>query len=471
MAAVACGTKAMSLFKRTLVLSPGAAPRGAGTPPRGCPLPPAAWPSKDRPRGEGVCGRLRSPAVAGRPPQPRSSPSASPTAVCLLCPQDSLSSSLKTCYKYLNQTSRSFAAVIQALDGEMRHAVCIFYLVLRALDTLEDDMTISIERKVPLLHNFHSYLYEPDWRFTESKEKDRQVLEDFPTISLEFRNLAEKYQTVIVDICRKMGFGMAEFLDKRVMSEREWDKYCHYVAGLVGIGLSRLFSASELEDPLIGEDTELANSMGLFLQKTNIIRDYLEDQREGREFWPQEAWSKYVNKLGDFAKPENMDLAVQCLNELIASTLHHIPDVITYLSRLRNQSIFNFCAIPQVMAIATLAACYNNQQVFKGVVKIRKGQAVTLMMDATNMPAVKAIIHQYMEEIYHRIPNSDPCSTKTRQIISTIRSQNLPNCQLICRSHYSPIYLSFVMLLAALSWQYLSTLSQVTEDYVQTGER
>ncbi|XP_028350044.1 squalene synthase isoform X1 [Physeter macrocephalus] len=185
MAAVACGTKAMSLFKRTLVLSPGAAPRGAGTPPRGCPLPPAAWPSKDRPRGEGVCGRLRSPAAAGRPPQPQphSSPSASPTAMCLLCPQDSLSSSLKTCYKYLNQTSRSFAAVIQALDGEMRHAVCIFYLVLRALDTLEDDMTISVERKVPLLHNFHSYLYEPDWRFTESKEKDRQVLEDFPTVA------------------------------------------------------------------------------------------------------------------------------------------------------------------------------------------------------------------------------------------------------------------------------------------------
>ncbi|XP_017907319.1 PREDICTED: squalene synthase isoform X1 [Capra hircus] len=470
MAAVACSTKAMSLFKRTLVLSPGAAPRGAGTPSRGCPLPPAAWPSKDRPRGEGVCGRLRSSAVAGRSPQPHSSTSASPTAVCLLSPQDSLSSSLKTCYKYLNQTSRSFAAVIQALDGEMRHAVCIFYLVLRALDTLEDDMTISIERKVPLLHNFHSYLYEPDWRFTESKEKDRQVLEDFPTISLEFRNLAKKYQTVIVDVCQKMGFGMAEFLDKRVTSEREWDKYCHYVAGLVGIGLSRLFSASELEDPLIGEDTERANSMGLFLQKTNIIRDYLEDQREGREFWPQETWSKYVKKLGDFAKPENIDFAVQCLNELITNALHHIPDVITYLSRLRNQSIFNFCAIPQVMAIATLAACYNNQQVFKGVVKIRKGQAVTLMMDATNMPAVKAIIHQYMEEIYHRIPTSDPCSTKTRQIISTIRTQNLPNCQLVSRSHYSPIYLSFVMLLAALSWQYLSTLSQVTEDYVQTGE-
>lgn len=60
------------------------------------------------------------------------------------------------------------------------------------------------------------------------------------------------------------------------------------MAGLVGVGLSKLFSASKLEDPEVGQDTELANSMGLFLQKTNIIRDYLEDTQEGRAFWPQE---------------------------------------------------------------------------------------------------------------------------------------------------------------------------------------
>lgn len=73
-------------------------------------------------------------------------------------------------------------------------------------------------------------------------------------------------------------------------------QYCHYVAGLVGIGLSQLFSASKLEDPEVGQDTELANSMGLFLQKTNIIRDYLEDTQEGRAFWPQEVrlWCEHV---------------------------------------------------------------------------------------------------------------------------------------------------------------------------------
>lgn len=43
-------------------------------------------------------------------------------------------------------------------------------------------------------------------------------------ISLEFRNLAEKYQTVIADICQKMGCGMAEFVDKHVTSKQDWDK-------------------------------------------------------------------------------------------------------------------------------------------------------------------------------------------------------------------------------------------------------
>lgn len=63
-----------------------------------------------------------------------------------------------------------------------RHAVCIFYLVLRALDTVEDDMSIPLDKKVPMLNDFHTFLYQDDWRFTESREKDRQVLEDFPTV-------------------------------------------------------------------------------------------------------------------------------------------------------------------------------------------------------------------------------------------------------------------------------------------------
>jgi len=52
------------------------------------------------------------------------------------------------------------------------------------------------------------------------------------------------------------------------------------VAGIVGFGLSRLFSASQWERPDMAEQDALSNHMGLFLQKTNIIRDYLEDISE-----------------------------------------------------------------------------------------------------------------------------------------------------------------------------------------------
>lgn len=47
-------------------------------------------------------------------------------------------------------------------------------------------------------------------------------------------------------------------------------------------------------------------SMGLFLQKTNIIRDYLEDYVDGRAFWPQDVWKKHskTGQLGEFALPQ-----------------------------------------------------------------------------------------------------------------------------------------------------------------------
>ncbi len=54
----------------------------------------------------------------------------------------------------------SFAVVIQRLPTELRDAVCLFYLVLRALDTVEDDMAVPVATKVPLLRVFHEKIYD-----------------------------------------------------------------------------------------------------------------------------------------------------------------------------------------------------------------------------------------------------------------------------------------------------------------------
>ena len=61
-----------------------------------------------------------------------------------------------------------------------------------------------------------------------------------------------------------------------------------------------------------------------------------------------QAWSQYADELTDFKLEENRVQAVHCLNHLITNALSHVPDVLKYMSRIRNQSVFNFCAIPQV---------------------------------------------------------------------------------------------------------------------------
>lgn len=89
--------------------------------------------------------------------------------------------------------------------------------------------------------------------------------------------------------------------------------------------MSQLFAISGLEEAHIGDNHQLANNMGLFLQKTNIIRDYLEDSLQNREFWPKEVRenNKYQflykclkNICKKFKIPTAFGLALQILPNL-----------------------------------------------------------------------------------------------------------------------------------------------------------
>ena len=68
------------------------------------------------------------------------------------------------------------------------------------------------------------------------------------------------------------------------------------------------------------------------------------------------------------------------LNEVIINALNHIPACLEFLECLENQQIFRFCAIPQLMAIATLQELYDNPKVLHQNVKIRKGKTAKYFM-------------------------------------------------------------------------------------------
>jgi len=212
-----------------------------------------------------------------------------------------------------------------------------------------------------------------------------RLMQRFATVVDAFLALDPAFQQVIADITRRMGEGMAEFIAERdeVRTVDEYDLYCHYVAGLVGVGLSQLFAACGLEDPRLGARSyePLSNHMGLFLQKANIIRDYLEDIMEEpapRMFWPRDVWGKYARDLADLKEPQNRPQALGALDDLVTDALRHLPYCVTYLKNLQNRDVFRFCAIPQVMALGTYSMCYDNGRVFEGVVKMRRGETATV---------------------------------------------------------------------------------------------
>ncbi|KAK6121489.1 hypothetical protein DH2020_044768 [Rehmannia glutinosa] len=332
------------------------------------------------------------------------------------------------CYTMLHKVSRSFGLVIQQLDTDLRDAVILKGVAnfssscMQYLDRWcrEDDTSIATEVKVPILMAFHRHIYDREWHFSCGTKEYKVLMDEFHHVSTAFLELGSGYQEAIEDITMRMGAGMAKFICKEVETVDDYDEYCHYVAGLVGLGLSKLFHASGKEDLL---SDSLSNSMGLFLQKTNIIRDYLEDINEipkSRMFWPRQIWSKYVNKLEDLKYEENSVKAVQCLNDMVTNALAHVEDCLKYMSALRDPANFRFCAIPQIMAIGTLALCYNNVEVFRGVVKMRRGLTAKVIDQTKTMSDVYGAFYDFSLMLKSKVDESDPNARKTKDSLETI---------------------------------------------------
>ena len=124
-------------------------------------------------------------------------------------------SDLVFCDRILGLVSRSFAAVIRQLPAEMVLDVLLFYLVLRALDTIEDDMEAFKDDEAAKCRHLtafaDSYLGDEAWSLDGVGEgAERELLQRFGAVSRLFNRLPAESREVIRDITRRMGAGMAE---------------------------------------------------------------------------------------------------------------------------------------------------------------------------------------------------------------------------------------------------------------------
>ena len=190
-----------------------------------------------------------------------------------------------------------------------------------------------------------------------------------------------RYQNIIIGTALKMGNGMADYAHKaattgsiRIETVAEYDQYCHYAGGLAVQGLSHIFSASGMESRT---QLELSNSVGLFIQKTDIIGDYREDVDQQRYFWPREIWGREEYGFKEMTEmyktdPDTMRRATYVQSAMALDALQHVIDVLDFLRLVKNQSLFNASAIMAVMTIADLGLFFMNKEIFQRKIEVRK---------------------------------------------------------------------------------------------------
>ena len=174
--------------------------------------------------------------------------------------------------------------------------------------------------------------------------------------------------------------------------------------------------------------------MGLFLQKTNIIRDYLEDicvEPAPRMFWPAEIWGRYAASLDEFKEKGAAPAALACLNHMVTDAMRHALPALTYMERVTDPRVFRFCAIPQLMAAATLSLCYDNHGVFEGVVKMRRGETTVVLLRTRTMEDVYLGFARFARAITQTAKRINKSSSLSNSAASTTqRRQRDPTASL-----------------------------------------
>lgn len=106
------------------------------------------------------------------------------------------------------------------------------------------------------------------------------------------------------------------------------------------------------------------------------------------------------------------------------------------------------------MAIATLAEVYNNPEVFRGVVKIRKGLACRMILESRDMDGISAWFNKLSRRIASQIPPSDPCASRTAEVCKTAVDLTAASCKTLRSGPIALIITSIPAVLFAVSYFY-----------------
>lgn len=335
------------------------------------------------------------------------------------------STNTRYCFGLLEKVNGSFAAMIIALPDEFREATCVFYLILRALSTIESDRSVSVEQRKETLVDFHLRLLDRSWSTRSfGQGYNKELLANFDRVTELYWQQKEKYRDIIKDSTRRMGQGMSEFLDKEFETKQDYELYCHNVAGLVGISLTAMIGCGMEEGTEATKAIQRANNLGLFLQKTNIIYESFNalNTPSGRILIPQEIWTKFVDNVHDLKDIQYAREGTGCLNELVIDAFNHLHSSLEYMFFIKDPAVFHFFAIPLVLAAATLADCFGKQESFLKGTPLRKGLAARIFLEVNDFKSICSYFLRFIDQIDRKIKKDDPNAEGLRDSIMHLKN-------------------------------------------------
>ncbi len=272
----------------------------------------------------------------------------------------------------LQGVSRTFALTIPQLPPKLCKVVSNGYLLCRIADTIEDEPALTPTQKNQFsqqfiqvvagetqAEEFGQHLYPLLSHATIPAEKE--LILNTPRVIQLTHSFTFPQRAALHRCVRIMAEGMAEFQQHSSLAGlkdlTEMNRYCYYVAGVVGEMLTDLFCDYSPQIAAQGERLQnLSLSFGQGLQMTNILKDIWEDQTRGACWLPREIFETVgfdIRKLS----PNHYDPAFgEGLAELIAVAHTHLHRALDYVLMIprHEQGIRRFCLWALGMAVLTL---------------------------------------------------------------------------------------------------------------------
>ncbi|GDY28677.1 presqualene diphosphate synthase HpnD [Gandjariella thermophila] len=178
------------------------------------------------------------------------------------------------CERITRREARNFSYGIRLLPPPKRRALSAVYAFARRVDDIGDGCAPT-EQRLAALDEVRDQLH------TLPERRDDPVLVALNDAAQRM-DLPLTAFDELIDGCRADVLGRSY----RTFDELRW--YCGCVAGSIGRLSLGVFGS---DSP--ARDTRLADALGVALQLTNILRDVLEDRRNGRIYLPTEELERF----------------------------------------------------------------------------------------------------------------------------------------------------------------------------------